>query len=725
MIRILYVDDEEALLEITKAYLERSGGIWVDVISSGVEADHILSQKCYDVIVADYQMPEMSGIDLLKSIRARRDPTPFILFTGKGREEVVIEALNAGADFYLQKGGEAKAQFTELESKIRVAVKRVKAEDEVEIERAKAQKYLDIAGVMFVALDTKGVITLINKRGCQILGCEADLAVGKNWFEAFVPESNRSKVIEIYQKIMAGQLEQLEYYENPVLTQNGDEKIIAWHNSVIRDDDGKIVGTLSSGGDITNKRKTEQALLDVSARFESMQNHMLEMFFVMDFEGNLLEANQAAIDLSGYDRDEFMAINIFSLVPEEQLPPVVDAIDEVIRTGNQRKWVEVQLKRKDGRYVEIETSGSLLSRDGIPYAIEGIARDITERKKSEKTLTASESRYRRLFETAMDGILIIDEWSGEIIDANPFILDLTGFGLDEVIGKRFWEIGFLEDKELSRKAFATLKKEGYLRYDGIPMKTKGGAVLDVEFVSNTYQVDGAKIIQCNVRDVTERRKTEEQLSIINNKLNLLTSITRHDILNQISVVLGYLELQKQVTTEKGRRELQAKAERAVLEIQQQIEFTHDYQQTGTSKPQWQVLSDVLRKMPMAKEIKSIHLAENLEGTKVYADPMLGKVFHNLFSNSIKHGECVSEVKIDCLDHGDSLLLVYEDNGKGIRVEQKDIVFEKGFNASSGHGLFLSREILAVTGISIIENGIPGKGARFEMLLPKGAFELVA
>ena len=340
----------------------------------------------------------------------------------------------------------------------------------------------------------------------------------------------------------------------------------------------------------------------------------------------------------------------------------------------------------------------------------------------ELSLDASESRYRRLFETAQDGILIIDEASGKIIDANPFILNMTEYGLDELIGKQLWELGFIEDKEMSRNAFATLKKTGYVRYEDIPLRTKSGNLFDVEFVSNTYQVNGTKIIQCNVRDITDRKRAENSLSAVNNKLNLLSSITRHDMLNQITVALGYLELQKAANSEESRLELQRKAERAVLEIQRQIEFTRDYQEMGTLKPQWQNLAEIIPNLPVAKEIKNLRLGKCMEDLRVFADPMLGKVFHNLLANSVKHGGGVTEANIDCSDRKDAVLIVYEDNGKGIEAENKEKIFEKGFGKGSGLGLFLSREILAITGITIKENGTPGKGARFEMIVPKGAFK---
>ncbi|MDO9035518.1 MAG: GAF domain-containing protein, partial [Methanoregula sp.] len=128
-LRVLYVDDEPGLLDIGKLFLERSGAFAVDTLTSAVEALSQLKTERYDAILSDYQMPEMDGIEFLKQIKALGNKTPFIIFTGRGREEIVIEALNNGADFYLQKGGDVKSQFAELTHKIKIAVERKRGSD--------------------------------------------------------------------------------------------------------------------------------------------------------------------------------------------------------------------------------------------------------------------------------------------------------------------------------------------------------------------------------------------------------------------------------------------------------------------------------------------------------------------------------------------------------------------------------------------------------------------
>ncbi|MEI7649620.1 MAG: response regulator, partial [Methanomicrobiales archaeon] len=145
-IRVLYVDDEPTLLEIGKIYLERDGTFYVDTLTSAGEALTRLNTERYDAIVSDYQMPEMDGITFLKRLKGSGNTTPFIIFTGRGREEVVIEALNSGADFYLQKGGEPKSQFAELSNKIRYAVTRTHAEDALAESEVKYKTLFESAG---------------------------------------------------------------------------------------------------------------------------------------------------------------------------------------------------------------------------------------------------------------------------------------------------------------------------------------------------------------------------------------------------------------------------------------------------------------------------------------------------------------------------------------------------------------------------------------------------
>lgn len=170
MITVLFVDDEPALLDVSRRYLEKTGDLKVDTCFSTEQAIEKLKERSYDVIVSDYEMPGIDGIEFLKILRNLGDSTPFIIFTGRGREHVVIDALNSGADFYLQKGGDPKSQFTELIHKIRLAVQRQRNELSLEITRHSVEK----ASIQVFWLDTRGRFIYVNEASCQALGYQAD-----------------------------------------------------------------------------------------------------------------------------------------------------------------------------------------------------------------------------------------------------------------------------------------------------------------------------------------------------------------------------------------------------------------------------------------------------------------------------------------------------------------------------------------------------------------------
>ncbi|OPX66501.1 MAG: osmolarity response regulator [Methanoregulaceae archaeon PtaB.Bin056] len=166
MITVLFVDDEPALLDVSRLYLEKTGDLKVETCFSVEQAIELLKERSYDVIVSDYEMPGIDGIEFLKLLRNLGDPTPFIIFTGRGREHVVIEALNSGADFYLQKGGDPKSQFAELSHKIRLAVERKRNERSLQITRHSVDK----ASIRIFWFDTRGRIIYVNEAACRALG---------------------------------------------------------------------------------------------------------------------------------------------------------------------------------------------------------------------------------------------------------------------------------------------------------------------------------------------------------------------------------------------------------------------------------------------------------------------------------------------------------------------------------------------------------------------------
>jgi PAS domain S-box-containing protein len=344
-----------------------------------------------------------------------------------------------------------------------------------------------------------------------------------------------------------------------------------------------------------------------------------------------------------------------------------------------------------------------------------------QRAAAEQKLKESELRYRRLFETAQDAILILDGDTGEILDANTFIRDMLGYPLDYFVGRHLWELGFIKDKSLAVDAFTKLKTEGYIRYEDLPLETKQGQAIHVEFVSNVYLVGNKRIIQCNIRNITDRKRAEDALALASRKLNLMSGITRHDITNQLMVLSGSLDLVLDTVKEPEGIVHINRAQKAAHTIQRQIDFTREYEDLGVRASVWQRLTAVIRSAASQMTDPAIFFEIPDDPLEIYADPLLVKVFYNLFDNARQHGGAVTRISISHHPTGTGHTLIVADNGIGISPEDKPRIFERSFGKNTGLGLFLAREILDITGITIQETGTPGEGARFEMTVPEGAY----
>jgi len=368
-IRVLYVDDEPSLLDIGKLFLEQDGTFTVDTLISASEGLIRLKMERYDAILSDYQMPEMDGITFLKQLRASKNTTPFIIFTGRGREDVVIDALNNGADFYIQKGGEPRSQFAELSNKIRYAVSRKHSEE----------------------------------------------ALGES---------------ELLEK-------EMEYHE---------KELIKFYNQTLDD--------------------------------------------------------------------------------------------------------------------------------------------------------------------------------------------------------------------------------------------------------------------------------------ANKKLILLSSISRHDIISQLTVLQLYLEILENKLPDTSYNEYFKKIGIATDRISSIVQFTEEYEEIGVNTPVWVDVSAIVNAAKKDEIVGHLQLVNDLPATtEVFSDALIANVFYNLIGNAVQYGKKITTIRFSVEEVGDDHLIVCEDDGDGVVAEEKEKIFERGFGKNTGLGLTLSREILDITGITIRETGEPGKGARFEMTVPKGAWRI--
>jgi signal transduction histidine kinase len=230
-----------------------------------------------------------------------------------------------------------------------------------------------------------------------------------------------------------------------------------------------------------------------------------------------------------------------------------------------------------------------------------------------------------------------------------------------------------------------------------------------------------RLISRAVRYAKERKQAEEATKQANRNLNLMNNITRHDIANQLAVVLGYVPLCQELANDASEKEYLARVMRAAESIRGHIDFSRDYQNIGAQSPRWQDVGSAVDRAVSSLDLGTVNLTVDVKEIEVFADPMLAKVFYNLIDNALRHGGNVTKISIRSDTYNGNLLVLFEDNGIGIPNTEKERVFSRGVGVDHGYGLYLIRGILSITMMEIRETGIFGEGARFEIRVPPGYY----
>jgi PAS domain S-box-containing protein len=405
MISALYIDDEVTLLEIGKLFLEQDGVIQVDIVCSVNEAIERIQKFQYDVIISDFEMPELSGLDLLIYLRNHGNDIPFILFTGRGREEIVIQALNNGADYYLQKGGFPKAVFAELIHKIKLAVERRRNINALKFSEQRLYDILNFLPDATFAINKTGEIILWNKAMEKLTKISASNMIGKGNFEYSLPfyEKRRPLLIDLintpFSKIEDGYLNfeqdgEILTAEIEVLTSNGQSRFLWGKASPLFNQDGVLIGAIETVQDITEKRVAERN----NARLASIVEYSKDAIFIISLDGEISSWNTSAEKMYGYTSNEVIGKDFSFLISSDQSFDFFNIIQK-IQYGEFIDHVESLHRKKDNEVIFVSLSFSSIrdSCDNILF-ISVIGRNITDIKKAQAALFESEKRYRNVVE---------------------------------------------------------------------------------------------------------------------------------------------------------------------------------------------------------------------------------------------------------------------------------------------------------------------------------------
>jgi PAS domain S-box-containing protein len=346
-----------------------------------------------------------------------------------------------------------------------------------------------------------------------------------------------------------------------------------------------------------------------------------------------------------------------------------------------------------------------------------LERQIREYKKIEKALLESEEKYRALVNNITEVIFTIND-HGIITYLSPAISPICGFSPAELLGHPIADyvhsddlVSFTQGLEKSKGGdtspfeFRLVAKDGTLRWvhaSGKPVEHAGAPA--------GYQG--------MITDIHEQKRAEDSLRRANKQIILLNSITRHDILNGITKLLSYVDIAKRQTKDAKLLELFDKEKEITNTIQRQISFTRDYQNIGIRPPQWKAIETSIHAAAADANLGNITLSVTVDKAEIFADDLIEKVFYNLMENTVQHGGNVTAITVSIKKKGKFPVLIYEDNGKGILKEEKELIFEHNRGGRINYGLFFSREVLAITGLTINETGTAGSGARFEITVPE-------
>ncbi|HDD62267.1 MAG: hypothetical protein DRI65_09865 [Chloroflexota bacterium] len=578
---------------------------------------------------------------------------------------------------------------------------RKNAEEHALKERDKAQRYLDVAGTIFVVIDPNETVSLINKAGCEMLGAESDEIIGQNWFENYIPQRIRSETREVFKLLMEGKIEPTEYFENPVCTKDGLEKIIAWHNTYLTDEKGVIQGTLSSGEDVTERRKAEGELSIKNIAFESSSS----ADSIGTTDGILTHANPAFARMWGYKNvDEVIGKPILDFLADKE--KAIEIVESIINTG---KWSgEYKALRKDGStFVALSYANAIKDVDGNQTALYSSVMDITENKKAEKALQESEYLLKESQQVAQVGSYSLDI-PGDLWISSQNLDDL--FGIDENYNKdiqNWMQLVHPEDQAMMSDYFATdvlknhesFNKEYRIqRNNDQQMRWMHGiGRLEIDDSGNPIKMIGT------IQDITDRKIAEIEIQLLNEELEqrvlLRTSqleeankelesfsySVSHDLRAPLRAIDGF----SQILMDEYLTILPPEAQhyldlvrKNTAEMDKLIDDLLAFSRLSKQEPAKQTISpneivnDVLEDLEVAMAGHQIELKiSNLPDFQ--ADPSLIKqVYLNLIDNAIKfsRGRDPARIEIGHLELEGEQIYFVKDNGVGFDMQYEDKLF---------------------------------------------------
>ena len=756
-IRVLHVDDDLCFLEVSKQILSMENNFEIDNAASVGEAFKKMEQQPYDAVVSDYEMPQKNGLEFLKEIKEKNSQIPFILFTGKGREDVAVKALNLGADSYINKNGSPETVYCELADAINKTIERKKSKKALAESELKYRIMVEKSLQGILITQTSPIrLVFANASMSEILGYSTEelKSLSPEGVAGLIYSEDRTVFFKRLESRMLGEPAPSSLEFRAVRKNGSIVWLAAFANRIDYMGQPAVQGMFL---DISERKKADQILKENEARYRELADSLPDIVFEIDLNGKLTFFNQRAFEITGYTREDFeKGLNIFQLATSEDIQRGLENMQKSL-TGKTHTPTECTITRKNGTaFTGLIRASPRISENKV-MGLRAIVIDITERKKNDLEIKQKNEALESVAESIDSGLAVISK-DYSVVWANKYLMDLgvapnkkcyQTFNSSETVcpdcgAKKVFE----QNASLDVHEFKTVNSKGetvWIELRVTPLKDKDGNVTaalelavpiterkkaeELQKVLERKVNDYSKHLKCMVdlrtvqlKDVNERLVKSERLAAIGE----LAGMVGHDLRNPLAGIKNaayYLKKKGTTISEAQSKEMLEIIEKAIDHsdkiINDLLDYSREMHLELTESAPRTLLEEAVRMIQVPDRIHILNYAHEETKVKVDADKMM-RVFINLIKNAIDAMPEKGTLEISSCQTKDCMEIAFADTGTGIPEETLRKIFSPLFTTKAqgmGFGLAICKRIIEAHGGTITVETAVNKGTTFTITLP--------
>lgn len=696
-IEILHIEDDPSFADLVSTFLEREHDAFT--VRTEIDPRDALAileaePRSVDCIVSDYDMPGLDGLTVLERVRETHPELPFILFTGKGSEEIASEAITAGVTDYLQKAGGTE-QYSVLANRIHNAVGGYRAERYMN----RGLEAIETAQDGISILNEDGYIEYANTACAEMLGYTRTELIGLHW-ETFYHDDD---VDAVYDVLLPEARDGRWHGTTTFVRKNGSELDI--EHTLSYTEDGSLICTLSPQATVDASESK------LSAKEQAMDEAPIGILLTDPHQEDnpIIYANDEFTDLTGYGKREIIGRNCRFLQGEATEDEPVQNLRTAI-DSRESATVELRNYRKDGtEFWNRVRVAPLFDDDGELDLFVGFQDDVTDRKQYEQQLQSHSARLEALFEHSPD-MFAVHDIDGAIRDVNQRLCDELGYTESELLGRKVWDIDPTADPARASSFWDTLPPNTPHRFEG-ELERKDGSTFPIEIHIIRLNLDGEDRFVAMDRDISDQKQRERELIQQNERLDRFTSVVSHDLRNPLQVAEGRLELLREDCDSDHVDDIDHALDRMDALIEDLLTLAQTGEEAMTLEPIQ--LSDLVETSWETLSATDAILRSETDRTVEADRDQLRQLLTNLLRNAVEHGGPAVTVTVGDTANG----FYVADDGDGLPEAAGEDVFDAGYTTAdngTGFGLSIVKEVASRHGWTVTTSNSACGGARFEI-----------